>query len=157
MRLLHLMCFTNDSCGPPELVPRCLAYACVSRSGESPMCSPVSRPGESPRKLCASRIGESPSFILVSGGETPCPCPNLPQTQHAQSSRELSLTSSARFASLPPDKQQQASDKVRAMRPHFEAELNSLRDARGWGAMATGEDIKELLPRVMMPAAQASA
>ena len=44
-----------------------------------------------------------------------------------------------------------------AMRPHFEAELTALRDARGWGAMVTGEDIKELLPRVARRAAQAQA
>ena len=75
----------------PTSAPRHLAYAYVAAHaptkragtfvscfGESPMCSPVSRPGESPRKLCASRIGESPSFIFVSGGDTPCPCPNLP-------------------------------------------------------------------------------
>ena len=42
------------------------------------------------------------------------------------------------------------------MRPHFEAELMSLRDERGWGAMVTGEDIKELLPKVAMRSAAAA-
>ena len=42
--------------------------------------------------FCVSRIGESPSFIVVSGGETPCPCPNLPQTQHAKSGKLGSVT-----------------------------------------------------------------
>ena len=43
------------------------------------------------------------------------------------------------------------------MRPHFEAELTALRDARGWGASVDGDDIKELLPRVMARAKAAAA
>ena len=66
-----------------------------------------------------------------------------------------SLTSGAMFQNLPPDKQLKASEHVRTMRPHFEAELGVLRDARGWGAIVTGEDIKELMPKVMLRAKQA--
>uniref|UniRef100_A0A7S3ETI3 Tudor domain-containing protein n=1 Tax=Haptolina ericina TaxID=156174 RepID=A0A7S3ETI3_9EUKA len=59
------------------------------------------------------------------------------------------LTSGDKFASLTAEQQAHASDKVRAMRPHFEAELLLLRDERGRGAQVTGEDIKLLLPRVI--------
>ena len=65
-----------------------------------------------------------------------------------------SLTSGAMFQNLPPDKQLKASEHVRTMRPHFEAELGVLRDARGWGAIVTGEDIKELMPKVMLRSKQ---
>lgn len=58
------------------------------------------------------------------------------------------------FQNLPPDKQRLASERVRTMRPHFEAELGVLRDARGWGAIVTGEDIKELMPKVMLRSKQ---
>ena len=67
------------------------------------------------------------------------------------------LTSSPKFASLPPDKKQIAADKVRSAKPHFEAELAAFREERGWGARVTGEDIKVLVPRVMSRAARAAA
>jgi len=41
------------------------------------------------------------------------------------------------------------------MKPHFEAECAALRDQRGWGALVSGEDIKELLPKVMARVARA--
>lgn len=50
-----------------------------------------------------------------------------------------------------------ASEKVRELQPHFEAELVELREERGRGAQVSGEDIKLLLPRVMARAAQAAA
>ena len=50
-----------------------------------------------------------------------------------------------------------ASEKVRAMKPAFEAELNALRDERGCGATVTGEDVKAILPRVLARQAQAAA
>jgi len=59
------------------------------------------------------------------------------------------LTSGAAFSKLTAERQAMASSKVRAMRPHFEAELLLLRDERGHGAQVTGEDIKALLPRVI--------
>ncbi len=68
-----------------------------------------------------------------------------------------SLTSGAKFAALPPDKQAAASNHVKSMKPHFEAELESLRDQRGWGAMVTGDDIKILLPKVMARARAAQS
>ena len=67
-----------------------------------------------------------------------------------------SLTSGAMFQRLPPDKQQVASEKVRAMRPFFETELRELMDERGHGAIVTGEDIKTMLPRVAARQAQAA-
>lgn len=68
-----------------------------------------------------------------------------------------SLTSGAMFQSLPPEKQALASEKVRAMRPFFEAELCELMDERGRGAIVTGEDIKMMLPRVTARQARAQA
>ena len=68
-----------------------------------------------------------------------------------------SLTSGAMFQQLDPEKQAIASEKVKAMRPLFEAELQALKDERGHGATVTGEDIKDLLPRVMMKAKQMQA
>ena len=65
--------------------------------------------------------------------------------------------SGAKFASLSAEQQQFASDRVRGMRPHFEAELNDLVEQRGRGAHISGEDIKVLLPRVMARAARAAA
>jgi len=62
---------------------------------------------------------------------------------------EQSLTSGPAFSALSAERQAIASEKVRQMRPHFEAELGALRDTRGWGATVTGEDIREMLPRVM--------
>ena len=59
------------------------------------------------------------------------------------------LTSGPAFARLSAEQQAFASEKVRAMRPHFEAELETLKERRGWGATVTGADIKEMLPRVM--------
>ena len=41
-----------------------------------------------------------------------------------------------------------ASEKVRAMRPAFEAELGALQEERGYGATVTGEDVKAILPSV---------
>jgi len=67
-----------------------------------------------------------------------------------------SLTSGPAFARLTPDQKRIASEKVQAMRPHFDAELKELRDQRGWGALVTGEDIKELLPRVAARQAMAA-
>ena len=61
------------------------------------------------------------------------------------------------FARLTAEQQAVASEKVKRLRPHFEVELTSLKEERGWGALVTGEDIKEILPRVMARAAQASA
>ena len=66
------------------------------------------------------------------------------------------LTSGPAFARLSAEQQRFASEKVRAMRPHFDAELNDLRDARGWGALVSGEDIKAMLPRVMARSKQAA-
>lgn len=60
-----------------------------------------------------------------------------------------SLTSGPAFARLTAEQQAIASEKVRKLRPHFEAELTALRERRGWGATVTGADIKEMLPRVM--------
>lgn len=68
-----------------------------------------------------------------------------------------SLTSGAMFQRLPPERQQIASEKVRAMRPFFEAELRELMDERGRGAIVTGEDIKTMIPRVAARQAQAQA
>ena len=65
------------------------------------------------------------------------------------------LTTGPRFSSLTAEQQQIASDKVRGMRPHFEAELELLKERRGWGATVTGADIKEMLPRIMMRVAEA--
>ena len=59
------------------------------------------------------------------------------------------LTAGPAFARLTAEQQAIASDKVRGMRPHFEAELTALREKRGWGAVVTGADIHEMLPRVM--------
>ena len=42
------------------------------------------------------------------------------------------------------------------MKSHFEAEFAALRDERGWGATVTGEDIKEMIPRVVMRSKQAA-
>ena len=42
------------------------------------------------------------------------------------------------------------------MRPHFEAELEALRDLRGWGATVTGADIKDMMPKVMARAKAAA-
>ena len=67
-----------------------------------------------------------------------------------------SLTSGPAFQNLPADKQAFASEKVRAMRPHFEAELEELKERRGWGATVTGADIKEMMPRVMARARAAA-
>ena len=61
-----------------------------------------------------------------------------------------SLTSGPTFQSLTPEKQAIASEKVRSLRPHFEAELATVREARGIGAMVTGDDIRSMMPRVMM-------
>ena len=68
-----------------------------------------------------------------------------------------SLTSGPKFASLTAEQQAVASEKVRGMRPHFEAELEELKERRGWGATVTGTDIKEMLPRVMARVARAAA
>ena len=65
------------------------------------------------------------------------------------------LTSGPAFSKLSAERQAIASEKVRGMRPFFEAELTKLRDERGWGALVTGEDIKILIPRVV--AAQRAA
>ena len=65
------------------------------------------------------------------------------------------LTSGPAFSRLTPEQQAVASEKVRAMRPHFEAELDEFKERRGWGALVTGADIKELLPRVMARVAAA--
>ena len=59
------------------------------------------------------------------------------------------LTGGAMFAKLTPEQQAVASDKVRAMRPHFQAELAAFKEERGWGATVTGEDIKVILPRII--------
>lgn len=67
-----------------------------------------------------------------------------------------SLTSGAKFASLSAEKQAIASERVRALKPHFESELVALREQRGRGAQVTGEDIQTLLPRVMARATQAA-
>jgi hypothetical protein len=67
------------------------------------------------------------------------------------------LTSGATFQRLDPAKQAVASEKVRAMRPAFEAELGALRDERGHGATVTGEDIKAIVPRIMKRQAEAAA
>mmetsp|Transcript_82575 Transcript_82575/g.164707 ORF Transcript_82575/g.164707 Transcript_82575/m.164707 type:complete len:80 (+) Transcript_82575:892-1131(+) len=65
------------------------------------------------------------------------------------------LTSGERFSRLSAEQQRVASEKVNAMKPHFEAECAALRDQRGWGALVSGEDIKELLPKVMARVARA--
>ena len=57
----------------------------------------------------------------------------------------------------PPLFQAFASEKVRAMRPHFEAEFEALRERRGWGATVTGADINEMMPKVMARAKAAAA
>jgi len=59
------------------------------------------------------------------------------------------LTSGALFQKMTPEQQAVASEKVRGLRPHFEAELTTLKEARGIGASVSGDDIRELLPRVM--------
>ena len=50
-----------------------------------------------------------------------------------------------------------AAEKVRQLKPHFEAELVLLRDQRGVGCTVTAPDIQALLPRVMQRAAAAEA
>jgi hypothetical protein len=60
-----------------------------------------------------------------------------------------SLTNGPMFAQLSAEQQAVASEKVHAMRPHFDAELAAFRDQRGWGAMVGADDIKQMLPRVM--------
>ena len=67
------------------------------------------------------------------------------------------LTSGPMFARLTPEQRATASEKVRLMRPHFEAELTSLKEARGWGAVVSGEDIKAMMPNVMKRAKEAAA
>ena len=67
-----------------------------------------------------------------------------------------SLTTGPAFARLTAEQQAIASEKVRKLRPHFEAELEALREKRGWGATVTGADIKEMLPRVMARAQSAA-
>jgi hypothetical protein len=59
------------------------------------------------------------------------------------------LTSGAMFSKLTAEQQAVASEKVRAMRPHFEAELAAFREERGWGATVTAEDIKVILPKII--------
>ena len=59
------------------------------------------------------------------------------------------LTSGALFQKMTPEQQVVALEKVRGLRPHFEAELTTLKEARGIGASVSGDDIRELLPRVM--------
>ena len=68
-----------------------------------------------------------------------------------------SLTSGATFAALSAERQAIASEKVRAMRPHFEAEFDALKERRGWGAVVTAPDIKELIPLAMARAKRAAA
>jgi len=68
-----------------------------------------------------------------------------------------SLTSGERFSKLTAEQKAVVSDKVRALQPHFEAELIELRKERGRGAQVTGEDIKLLLPRVTARAASSGA
>ena len=53
------------------------------------------------------------------------------------------------FAKLTAAQKAHASEKVFAMRPHFEAELNDFKRLRGIGATVTSEDIKLMLPKVM--------
>ena len=58
---------------------------------------------------------------------------------------------------LDPARQAVASEKVFAMRPAFEAELQALQDERGNAATVTGEDIKAMLPRVIARQKQSAA
>ena len=59
-----------------------------------------------------------------------------------------SLTGGAMFQRLSAEQQAVASEKVRAMRPAFEAELGALQEERGYGATVTGEDVKAIPPSV---------
>ena len=53
------------------------------------------------------------------------------------------------FARLSAEQQAFASEKVRAMKPHFDAELAIFREQRGWGAQVGAADIQAIVPKVM--------
>lgn len=67
------------------------------------------------------------------------------------------LTSGEQFSKLTAEQKAIASEKVRGLQPHFEAELVQLRNERGRGAPVTGTDINVLLPRVMARSRQTAA